>query len=545
MKPYLQPLKQHFPEIKQLKDFQQVSIEHLLEGKNQLTIVPTGKGKSLIFQLAALAMPGMTIVVSPLIALMREQVKFLKEKGIYAEMLGGNFKQQRALLRSFSSNPPKLLYVSPERLQNFFFRAALKHSKTSIPLIAIDEAHSISQWGIQFRPEYDRIPSFLAFLKEIGQKPVLLGLTATLGQSAQADICKSFGILEEHVFIHNEIVREELHLHFEQFEVADETKKKDRIRELLLDQRHQKILIYFYQRRKCEKIANWINSKLDASGRHADYFHAKRFNKDKDAVYKQFKAGTTNVLCATSAFGMGMNIPDIDTVIFYHLPFSVEEFYQMAGRAARKKDLYADCYLLWSEKNFEHKRKKQIPEGQYGVEDFQKAFKRLGLAGQKGKEVFKQWNDLIGQDLHHFKVLFEKHGVLQTIGELNGIPKDVQLKKPQPEWDLLLSKSKRHLDWIQLADNGNRELQAVIDWVWQQELKGNIKELDPDGKKIFYRSNYNSLPLSKVFALAEEAEKITQFRIEQINLLYQLVRSKDQSNDFIQKLLGPPLNSKS
>lgn len=159
--------------ISSFHPFQQSAIETLLTGHNTLVIAPTGKGKSLIYQIAGQELPGTTIVVSPLIALMNEQAAYLGDR--LAVHLNSNleFVDQRKLLRNIANETiaPKFIFLSPERLQNYFFRSALKKSGLQVSLLVIDEAHCISQWGFDFRPEYTEIPDFLLFLTTLGQPP--------------------------------------------------------------------------------------------------------------------------------------------------------------------------------------------------------------------------------------------------------------------------------------------------------------------------------------------------------------------------------------
>jgi ATP-dependent DNA helicase RecQ len=196
MNKLLQKHKVHFSDISSLYEYQEEVLECLSNWKDTLAIIPTGGGKSLIYQMFALELSGITIVIQPLLALMKEQVKELNEiRQIPALALNSSlsFIEQRETLRKLSSTNYKLIYMSPERLQNSFFRAALLASGVKISMIVIDEAHCISQWGSSFRPDYGQINKFKTFLQANNHTPITLCLTATLSKPARQDIASDRG----------------------------------------------------------------------------------------------------------------------------------------------------------------------------------------------------------------------------------------------------------------------------------------------------------------------------------------------------------------
>lgn len=530
--------QKYFPEAAKhgLRPFQQKAFDHILKGENYLCVVPTGMGKSLIFQLAALHAPGMTIVVSPLVALMNEQVEQLKERGIKAVRINGEmgFREQRKLLRELGKNPPKLLYVSPERLRNTFFRASLIASGIPVSFVAIDEAHSISQWGIDFRPEYSCIPPFLSYLNERGEAPTVIALTATLGEKARNDITDSFHI--SHCDIHKQVVRKELKLHF--LEVDKEPEKNAHLLRLIgqKDTQYKKALVYFYSKSKTKRFAE----RIKLLGIPTGYYHADCSSSHKSETYQKFKDGRLKVLCATSAFGMGMDIRDIDLVIHYHLPNSVEEYYQMVGRAARDPSLVkqAHCHLLWSETNFEHKLMKEIPERSLSRENLEQAFCKLHLKNKAGKVTTIDRQDYYAQGLVRCAILFERFEVITSLGEVNGTPKTITFHQLHDKWKEILQKMRKRDSWVKAAEVSSRSLQEMVDFVWQQELSGNIDGMDPYVKKLFFTSPFDELPEEAIEKMLAESNKVEHFQMQAIRNLKELVESGDQYNHYLENLLG-------
>src|SRR5579871_5330830 len=207
MKNLLNNLHRYFSEINTLYDYQEKVLEKLLKHQNTLAIIPTGGGKSLLYQLMATDLKGITLVISPLLALMQEQVTELNNRGISTLALNSSFTfdEQRTILRTMKPGDHKLIYVSAERLQNSFFRAALIASGIQVSMIAIDEAHCISQWGVGFRPDYSQINEFAGFLKDNGHTPFLFCLTATLSRRARQDIAIEFGIADDNIIVYETI----------------------------------------------------------------------------------------------------------------------------------------------------------------------------------------------------------------------------------------------------------------------------------------------------------------------------------------------------
>jgi len=308
-------------------------IESLLANRPALAIFPTGGGKSLCYQLPAVLLEGLTLVVSPLIALMKDQVDALRERGIPAARLDSSLSadEAQAVYREMLSGSLKLLYVAPERLANENFRQQL--ARTSISLLAIDEAHCISEWGHNFRPDYLKLADFA---KELNISRVL-ALTATATPPVAADIRNSFGIsTEDHT---------QLSFHRPNLELRVtpclETRKREILLERLAENPEAPTIIYGTRQETAEGLAAFLKRE----GFPARPYHAGLRDETRTACQEAFMSGEASIITATIAFGMGIDKADIRRIIHYNLPKSLENYTQETGRAGRDGHP-ATCELL-------------------------------------------------------------------------------------------------------------------------------------------------------------------------------------------------------
>ena len=309
--------------FEQFREGQEAVITRLLSGRSVLAIFPTGAGKSLCYQLPALMLDGLTLVISPLIALMKDQLDFLVARGAPAGRLDSSLGREGTLqvYDDLHQGRLKLLYVSPERLNNERFLHSLRRQQVS--LLAVDEAHCISEWGHNFRPDYLKIARLARQLR-VGR---VLALTATATPKVAADIAKGFGIAEGDV-IHTGFYRPNLRLYATPCEVAQ---RRDLLAERLRARPPGPTIVYVTLQRTAEQVAGFLTDR----GFHARAYHAGMESDERNSIQDEFMAADRMIVVATIAFGMGVDKPDIRYVYHYNLPKSLESYSQEIGRAGR------------------------------------------------------------------------------------------------------------------------------------------------------------------------------------------------------------------
>lgn len=341
MNKYQEILKQYWG-YDSFRDLQEEIITSIGEGKDTLGLMPTGGGKSITFQVPALAQEGICIVITPLIALMKDQVQNLRKREIKALAIYSGMTRQEILtaLENCIFGNYKFLYISPERLDTEIFRTKLRSMKVS--MITVDESHCISQWGYDFRPAYLKIAEIRELLPEV---PVL-ALTATATPEVVTDIQARLKFREGNVF----------RMSFERKNLAYIVRKTDnKTKELLyiLQRISGSAIIYVRNRRRTKEITELLMNE----GITADFYHAGLDNAVKDLRQKRWQSGEVRVMVTTNAFGMGIDKPDVRIVLHLDLPDSPEAYFQEAGRAGRDGEkAYAVILYSKSDKTTLHKR---------------------------------------------------------------------------------------------------------------------------------------------------------------------------------------------
>ncbi|WP_027001224.1 DNA helicase RecQ [Hugenholtzia roseola] len=327
-----QALKKYFG-YDTFRPMQAEIIESLYQRRDVLVLMPTGGGKSLCYQIPAVTLEGVCIVVSPLIALMRDQVRALRNNGIAAAALHSNLthEQERTVEQYALDGRLKLLYVSPEKLVSEPFQQLLRRLKVS--LFAIDEAHCISQWGHDFRPEYTQLKA----LKRHFPAVPFIALTATADKTTRKDITAQLDLADPALFVAS-FNRPNLSL-----SVEPAIKRIERIIDFIKSRPRTSGIIYTLSRKQAEQTAE----RLQKVGIKAEYYHAGMAAQARDRVQENFITDRTPIICATIAFGMGIDKPNVRWVIHYNLPKNIEGYYQEIGRAGRD-GLPSDTILFYS-----------------------------------------------------------------------------------------------------------------------------------------------------------------------------------------------------
>ncbi|MDI7741809.1 DNA helicase RecQ [Lysinibacillus fusiformis] len=328
-----QVLKQFFG-YEQFRIGQQQVIENVLNGRDTLCVMPTGGGKSLCYQVPALCVQGTTVVISPLISLMKDQVDLLHSNGIQAAYINSSltYSQIDETMANVRNGNVKLLYIAPERLENEMFRNEL--SQLNVPLIAIDEAHCISQWGHDFRPSYRTISSLVSLWTK---KPTVIALTATATPTVSEDICTLLHISENDSFITG-FSRDNL-----SFKVLIGENREQYIKKYVKNNPNEVGIIYAATRKSVEAVYELLLK----SGVRAAKYHGGMGEADRTQEQNRFLQDEVQVMVATNAFGMGINKTNVRFVIHYQMPRNMESYYQEAGRAGRD-GLPSECILLYS-----------------------------------------------------------------------------------------------------------------------------------------------------------------------------------------------------
>ncbi|MDO9129018.1 MAG: RecQ family ATP-dependent DNA helicase [Anaerolineales bacterium] len=415
-------LRTHFG-FSSFRPGQEEAIQNLLAGHHTLAVMPTGAGKSLIFQLAALQLNGLTLVISPLIALMKDQVDSLTKRGIPATFINSALPtvEQNNRLQGLAQGKYQIVYIAPERLRSVPFLHALR-SRT-VSLLAVDEAHCISEWGHDFRPDYLHIAQARAALGN----PLTAALTATATPQVQNDILRLLGLGDSSTRIVTGFNRPNISLNvLSTFKLPAKLRS---LNELLSPRESGSVIVYTGTRRDAEEVAEFAREVVKVP---AEFYHAGLPAEERTRIQDNFISGKLNLVAATNAFGMGIDRADVRQVIHYSVPGSLEAYYQEAGRAGRdgepaKVTLFYDPQDRALQEFF-------IASSVVSPEELQHLYRAMGNVDG---EIWMTTDDFSRRtDLHSVKI---KVGLaeLERVGALEHLGDDgVRMLLRKGKWDL-------------------------------------------------------------------------------------------------------------
>jgi ATP-dependent DNA helicase RecQ len=452
MSNYKEILK-HYWGYDDFRGVQQQIIESIGLGRDTLGLMPTGGGKSLTFQVPAMALEGVCIVVTPLIALMKDQVQHLRQRGILAAAVYSGMQHDDILrvLENCILGRTKFLYVSPERLSSELFITKLRHMRVSF--ITVDEAHCISQWGYDFRPSYLEIANIRTLLPDVP----ILALTATATPQVVEDICAKLSTPLPHREGHGGESFAVFRMSFERQNLTYLVKNAtDKLQELIHTFQHTQgsAIVYVRSRRRAKEIAQ----ELTNAGLSATFYHAGLEHEVKDQRQRDWQADRTRIIVATNAFGMGIDKPDVRLVMHYDCPDSIEAYFQEAGRAGRDGKP-AQAIMLYNNSD-NAKLAKRIDDTFPPKDEIRQVYEHLAyffqIATGDGFGITREFNiDVFCQRFHHFPV--RVHSALQILQRAGYIEYD-----PAPDQQTRVRFLQERQDLYRLENLADNEDRLII-----------------------------------------------------------------------------------
>lgn len=506
-------LKKYFPNVKDFRGVQEPAIDAIAEGNKVLCLMPTGGGKSLIYQIAGLSTGKATLVISPLVALMSQQNRQMISLGLSSVCFAGmDYKKQfRTITGMATGMLPNFIFTSPERISNDgYLEYVLSLRKDDIGLIVIDEVHCVSQWGEGFRPAYRNIPHFLNRIFGVGGWPRLLCLTATLNEAQQRQIMEEFLITK--LIKGDNLWRENLKLKIINLKDGKEDTKDDELEKIITKHADEKILVFAHRKYGNKGTTRTLYEKYKDVFDGVAYFDSDMSDPDKENVMKGFMDGAIKIVFATSAFGMGVDISDIRVVVNYLISETVEQYYQEVGRGGRDGEL-AYGYLLYTNQS--------------------KRGRRMLLNGTLCNEssLINEWENRkipTGQDFKHvsYETMNDEQKIafalLMDYGVLSIVTKGVQSIKcfegATKEGIVFLEElskfSKSGLIMV-IAKKSGKNINSLSLEIWNRCVKGDIRLIAAPSKAIFYAVNkeLDNYLINKILKDQEEkkAARVAEF----------------------------------
>ena len=523
----------HFPVLsaefkkdnKELKSHQIKTIKNVVSKNNTLCIMPTGGGKSLIYWLSGMLTGGISIVISPLISLIGEQEEKLKKENIEVLALHSNLsaKEQTITLKNFANGliSPKFIFAGPEKLAtDGFFEYCIRKRKKEIKLIVIDEVHCVSQWGASFRPFYRNISDFID--KVFGdESPKILAMTATINPKELNDICEEFNISKENIIKDSSLMRSEITLHKIKF--SNENDKDNKLWDLLNIHKNEKTLVYVYRKKVKRGVEELSERANKQHGLKSVCFHGDMDSDERMEIIKKFKNDEINIVFATNAFGMGIDIPDIRVVIHFMIPESVEQYYQEIGRAARDKKA-ANAYLLYSNKNIDVKRKHFIDASFPDREKLVHVFKKM-------TPTLPYFDDEeIQQCLHYYLDCGIIRIIAKGFSDLKMLY-DIESKDLNTIFDSTKTKS-----LISSAKKSKKMVTDIIDLVYNGIITDKVKYTKPPDKRLIIDIIGDKLSDNQMDAIMGVIDQKRKYKHGLLDYLVFTIENNNSSNELHQEI---------
>ncbi|AXI08445.1 ATP-dependent DNA helicase RecQ [Oceanobacillus zhaokaii] len=528
-----QLFESYFPNLADkfsLRVIQKTATQNLLDGNNTLCIMPTSGGKSLIYWLSGLSLQGITIVISPLIALIDEQASKISEQGYEVLTIHGGIspKKQVDLLKKLANKElnPKFIFISPERMAtDGLFEYGMKKRKEDINLIAIDEIHCVSQWGVSFRPFYRRIPEFLNSVFN-NNWPRVLGLTATLNANEIKDICSSFHISRKNIIKDHLLVRSEIEL--KKIKFTNEDEKEEKLWDLLRIHRNEKVLVYLYRKYNKRGTEDLMKTAIE-KGYNAVNFHGEMSAKARQEIIQKFKNNDVDVIFATNAFGMGIDIPDIRVVIHFMIPESVEQYYQEVGRAARDGEA-SNTYLLYTNKNIRVKKTHFIDRSFPSIDKLKDVFKKI-TGNKTNYKTLPYFND---EDVQLCLPYYLDNDILE-IGAKGITTLDIfsEIKDPEIERLYNLTRTKGFISTVKKSGHSPKEVSDKVYSAIINEQVNLSKNLD---KSLIVRSKYTELKADQIKILEQYIEDKRTYKHKLLDYFTYLLEVCENSRELHQEI---------